>query len=106
MTEQPEQGGDRRDGARSAERHRVVIAGHGLLATVISEWLSADPRLDVTVRARDVPGFGDLGDLGDLTGEADLSGNGQVLITASDGWDSRGLERIQALCAARRMTWL
>ncbi len=83
---------------------RVAIAGAGLLATAISEWLSADPGLDVTVRACDLPVLADLEDLADLAGDA--SPGGGVLITASDAWDCRGFEDIQTLCAAHRVTWL
>jgi ribosomal protein S12 methylthiotransferase accessory factor len=83
---------------------RVAIAGAGLLATAISGCLSADPGLDVTVRACDLPPFADLEDLADLVGNAVPDGG--ALITASDAWDCRGLEDIQALCAAHRVTWL
>lgn len=74
---------------------RVVVAGGGLLATAIGEWLSAAPGLNVT-RTDTAPGIGDLADLADDS----------VLITASDGWDCRGFERILALCTSHRMSWL
>jgi ribosomal protein S12 methylthiotransferase accessory factor len=75
-----------------------------LLATAISEWLSADPGLDVTVRACDLPALADLEDLADLASNA--APDGGVLITASDAWDCRGFEDIQTLCTAHRVTWL
>lgn len=74
-------------------RRRVVIAGQGLLATAISERLDSDTGLDVAIRACDGPGADDLED-------------GRFLITASDGWDCRGFDRTQAVCAAHRMSWL
>jgi ribosomal protein S12 methylthiotransferase accessory factor len=83
---------------------RVTIAGAGLLATAISEWLSADPGLDVAVRGCGLPSPADPGELAGLTG-AETPGGG-VLITASDAWDCRGFEDIQALCAARQVIWL
>lgn len=83
---------------------RVAIAGAGLLATAISEWLNADPGLDVTVRACDLPALADLEELANLA--SDAAPGGGVLITASDAWDCRGFEDIQTLCAAHRVTWL
>lgn len=83
-------------GPAPACTRRVIIAGHGLLADSIIESLAAIGGLDVTVRAcgRALPG--DLGEPGDLG----------ALITASDGWDRRDADRIQAHCAARRRPWL
>jgi ribosomal protein S12 methylthiotransferase accessory factor len=51
----------------------------------------------------DIP---DLSDLRHLVGDADGSRDGRLLVTASDGWDCRAYERIQALCAAHRTSWL
>src|SRR5258708_14961911 len=48
----------------------------------------------------------DLSDLADLVGDAEGSWDGQLLVTASDGWDCRAYERIQALCVAHRTSWL
>jgi ribosomal protein S12 methylthiotransferase accessory factor len=59
----------------------VAVVGDGLLATAISAALGV-----VAVRSPDI--------------EASL------LITASDGWDCRAYERIQAWCAEHRMPWL
>jgi ribosomal protein S12 methylthiotransferase accessory factor len=83
---------------------RAAVAGAGLLATAISEWLSADPGLDVSVRACDLAALTDREELADLTGDA-APGDG-VLITASDAWDCQGFEDIQRLCAAQRVAWL
>jgi ribosomal protein S12 methylthiotransferase accessory factor len=105
VTDQAAPGGGRRDGARSLHRQRVALAGHGLLATAISEWLSADPRIQ-QVRAGNVSGTWDLPDLAGLAADADSSPDSQILITSSDAWDCRGLEHIQALCAAHRITWV
>ena len=74
---------------------RVAITGAGLLATAIREWLSADPGLDVTVRACDLPALADLEDLANLARDA-APGRG-VLITASDAWDCRGFEALAGL---------
>lgn len=105
MADQAGLADDRRGGARSARRRRVAVAGHGLLATAISEWLDADSRIEL-VRAGDVPSVPALRDLANPAGDADSARDCQVLITASDGWDCRSFERIQALCAAHRVSWL
>ena len=86
-------------------RQRVAVAGHGLLATAISETLSADPRID-NVRACDLADICSGADLADLLGAADRPEDGRVLVTASDGWDCRDYKRIQALCAAHGTSWL
>src|SRR5260370_40637368 len=86
-------------------RQRVAVAGHGLLATAISESLGADPRVD-SVRACDLADVSSAADLAGLLGTADRPGDGRVLVTASDGWDCRDYERIQALCAAGGTCWL
>lgn len=86
-------------------RRRVVIAGQGLLAAAISERLGAEPSLDVGIRAGTVSSL-DLKELTDLTGPAGSAPGGQVLITASDGWDCRGFEFIQEFCAAHGLSWL
>jgi ribosomal protein S12 methylthiotransferase accessory factor len=62
---------------------RIAVVGRGLLATAISEALSAG-RYD------------DVADLPD----------GYLLVTATDAWDTRPYERIQARRLASRMSWL
>ena len=79
--------------------------GHGLLATAISESLSTNPCFD-HVRADDLAGLTSLSDLGNPVGDVDPPQEGQVLVTASDGWDCRDYERIQALCTAHGTSWL
>ena len=76
-----------------------------MLATAISESLSAGPRIG-HVRAYDLAGVCDFLDRAELAGDAEPPQDGRVLVTASDGWDCRGYERIQALCAAHRASWL
>jgi len=98
-------GAGHRDSAQVLRGLRVTIAGHGLLATVISETLSAGPCLG-QVRAHDVAEMSSLSDLADLAGNAGRSPDSQLLVTVSDGWDCRAYERIQALCAVHRTSWL
>lgn len=81
-----------------------MVAGAGLLAAAISEWLSADPGLDVSVRACDMAALADPEELSDLIGDA--APGGGVLITASDAWDCQGFEDIQRMCASHQVTWL
>jgi ribosomal protein S12 methylthiotransferase accessory factor len=93
-----------RDSAQVRRGPRVTIAGHGLLATTISEALDA-ATCPAYVRACDLPAG--PADLDDLVGGAGVSPDGQrLLLTASDGWDCRAYERVQALCVAHRMSWL
>ena len=102
-----DQGGptaNRPEGARPRPGQRVAIAGHGLLATAISESLSAGPCID-HVRAYDLTGISGFLDRAGLAGDADPP-DSRVLVTASDGWDCRDYERIQALCAAGWTSWL
>jgi len=94
---------NRGEGAQS--RQPVAIAGKGFLATAISESLSADPCVD-HVRVYDLTGVSDFLDRAELAGDGDLPQNGRVLVTASDGWDCRDYERMRALCAAHRTSWL
>jgi ribosomal protein S12 methylthiotransferase accessory factor len=93
------------DSAQVLRGPRVAIAGHGLLASAIGEALNADPRAGY-VRTLDRAGASDLSDLSELIGDAEAPGDGQLLVTASDGWDCRAYERIQARCAAHRASWL
>ena len=79
----------------------VSVSGQGMLAAAIRERLNADPGLNVIIRACDVPE-----DLAQLMNDADAPRDDPMLITASDGWDCRGFERFQALCAAHRVSWL
>src|SRR5262245_3321242 len=72
----------------------TTVVGAGLLATAISEALNTDRR---EVRADD------LADLNGLFGNA---GGARLLITASDAWDGRADDRIQALCVAAGVSWL
>ncbi len=84
---------------------RVTIAGHGLLAAAISEALTTalGPGQVRVCDLADLPGFADPADLaGSVAGQRD----GQVLVAASDGWDCRDYERIQALCVIRKTPWL
>src|SRR5215831_6023070 len=90
------------DSGTAVRGPRVAIAGRGLLATAISETLSAGPYPG-QVRAYDVADG--PSDLGDLVGD-EWSPDGQLLVTASDGWDCRGYDRIQELCAAHQVSWL
>jgi ribosomal protein S12 methylthiotransferase accessory factor len=105
MADRAERTANRDQGAQSLQGRRVAIAGYGLLATAISESLSADPCID-HVRAYDLAGVSDFLDRAGLTGDADPPQDGRVLVTASDGWDCRDYERIQALCAAHGTSWL
>jgi len=65
----------------------VTLVGHGLLAAAIGEAVGAD-RV----------GIDDVGTLPEP--------GSRLLITASDGWDCRAYEHIQALCSRYRMSWL
>jgi len=94
-----------RDSAQVLGGLRVAIVGHGLLATAIHEAASAASGPG-HVRAYDVADMSDVEDLVDLVGDAEWSRDGQLLVTASDGWDCRAYERIQALCLAHRTPWL
>jgi ribosomal protein S12 methylthiotransferase accessory factor len=80
-----------RDSAQALRGQRVAIVGHGLLATAISDALA---------------GMSDVEDLADLVGDPEGPRDGQLLVTANDGWDCRAYERIQALCVAHRWSWL
>jgi len=89
--------------ARALRGPRVAIVGNGLLAGAISEALG-DTTCPDHIRADDVPA--DPADLGDLVGDAGESPGDHLLVTASDAWDCRAYERIQALCDTHRMSWL
>jgi ribosomal protein S12 methylthiotransferase accessory factor len=94
-----------RDSAPVRRDLQVTIAGHGLFATTISEALDA-ASCPAHVRACDMPPD-HPSDLGDLVSDAGVSPDGQrLLVTASDGWDCRAYERVQALCVAHRTSWL
>ena len=82
----------------------VAIVGRGLLASAIGTALCAD-ALPGDVRTRHLAGIADLSDVADLAGDAE-GPDRRLLVTASDGWDCREYERIQALCAAHRTSWL
>jgi ribosomal protein S12 methylthiotransferase accessory factor len=94
---------NRREDAQSPHGPRVVIAGNGLLATAISESLSAGLCID-HVRCYELTGVSHFLDLAGVAGDADPPQDGRVLVTASDGWDCR--ECIQTLCAAHGTSWL
>jgi ribosomal protein S12 methylthiotransferase accessory factor len=96
---------NRRERGQSLHGQRVAIVGNGLLATAISESLSADPCIG-QVGAHDLTGVSDFLELAEFAGDADPTQGGRVLVTASDGWDCRDYERIQALCAAHGTSWL
>ncbi len=96
----PESG--HRDSALVPRGPRVAIVGHGLLATAIAEAMGGAPGLD-RIRAYDVA---TTSDFVDLIGDAEAARVGDLLVTASDGWDCRADERIHALCVAHRMSWL
>jgi ribosomal protein S12 methylthiotransferase accessory factor len=81
------------DGGLTSRRGQVVVAGHGLLATAIAGSLAVRPRQD-------------LPDSADLAFSADLPEAGQLLVTASDGWDCRAYEQVRALCAGQGAFWL
>ncbi len=87
---------------------RVAVAGHGLLATAISEALGAAPGHDrvCQVRVYDSVGLPEPGDLTDLVGDAEEPPDGRLLITATDGWDCRAHERAQTFSIAHRVPWL
>lgn len=92
------------DGAQVRRGLRVTIAGRALLATAVREALDAAP-CPVHVRGADLPP--DPADLTDLAGDAAGSRDGRrLLVTASDGWDCRAYDRVQALCVAHRVSWL
>jgi ribosomal protein S12 methylthiotransferase accessory factor len=72
----------------------AAIVGHGLLATAISA--------AVGTALHDA----NPGDLTDITELFDGRQGPRALVTASDGWDIRAFEHIQALCLAAEVAWL
>src|SRR5262249_30230750 len=82
---------------------RVEIAGHGLLAAAIGEAMSAVPHLagftvHDGVELIDLPDPEPVGLI--------APSNGQLVITASDAWDCRDCDRLQAMCVEHRVSWL
>src|SRR5579859_4516491 len=93
------------DGAQGRRGWRVAVVGHGLLAGAIREVLGSSPRGgDGYVRA--VPDISDLTGARVLDGQPTGSQQGQLLVTASDGWDCRAYDAVQAHCAEYRRSWL
>lgn len=90
----------RGDSAEVLRHPLVTIAGDGLLAAAIAEALAHLPGLV------GVPSLADPPDLAGLPGEPGGPQHDYLLITATDGWDCRAYERVQALCADRRTSWL
>src|SRR5262245_26692073 len=97
-----------RDSMQAPRGLRVVVAGHGLLATAINEALRAAPCHDrvCQVRVYDAAGLPEPGDLTDLIGDAEEPPDGRLLITATDGWDCRAYEGVQTFSIAHRVPWL
>src|SRR5262245_9785723 len=85
---------------------QVAIVGHGLLAGAIGEALEAAASPVDRVRAYDLADLSALSDFADLVDEAEGSPDGRLVVTASDGWDGRGYERIPGLCVSYRTSWL
>ncbi len=80
---------------------RLAIVGRGLLATAISEALSDSGSTDEVRHYQ-----AELPNPVDLVGYAEATLERQLMITATDGWDCRDYERVQALCVAHRAPWL
>ena len=72
----------------------IAIVGQGLLASAIGEALSASGYA-VTHPSELMTGA-----------EGATADDGQLLVTATDGWDCRDYERVQAHCTAHRRSWL
>ena len=93
------------DSAQGRRGWRVAVVGHGLLASAIREVLGTSP-CGGDVYAHTVPDISDLTIARVLDGQSARSQEGQLLVTASDGWDCRAYEAIQAHCAEYRRSWL
>ncbi|HKE50829.1 MAG TPA: TOMM precursor leader peptide-binding protein, partial [Actinomycetes bacterium] len=94
------------NGAQMLGDLQVAIVGHGLLAGAIGEALEAAASPVDRVRAYDLADLSALSDFADLVDEAEGSPDGRLVVTASDGWDGRGYERIPGLCVSYRTSWL
>jgi ribosomal protein S12 methylthiotransferase accessory factor len=101
------------DAAVAQRGQRVAIVGRGLLASAISQAIrsegfdaGAGSAYCDCVRAVDVTDVPDLAGLEDLIDDETGSSDYHLLLTVSDGWDGRDYERLQALCIARRISWL